>query len=285
MIKNLEQIHVLYNNIIKSDDHMVVEFDDYKILIKMPNENDFKFTLFHGTSQYMLDKFSKNSDVEFTEKNKMDYKYALKVLGYLKEILIESGNKLQEANQLLIQNIEDEYNIEYTYNYMCLTTDIYTAQNYAENFNKVGELNSTILELYNYIKSLENNKIMSEIPQEYMTYINELQKAKKSDGVILIVKNLHYNSICMSESGEKISLKNIIKSVINNKKYNIHYHGPNTSDVEIIQCNKQEEKYNEYLNTFKKQLEEYRVYPLRDIEFDTEELKNKAKFYGYEFIM
>ncbi|WP_252231701.1 hypothetical protein [Clostridium sp. ZBS15] len=285
MISDLRQIETLYNDMIKSDEYMLLEFNDSKMLIKIPDEGEFKFTLFHGTSRYMLDKFSKNGIIEFSKESKMDYQYALNILKCLNEISNKFEYNINPVTQLAIKNIDDRDRIDYTYKYMCLTTNIGNAQNYAEKCNKVGELNCAILNLY---EDIRNNQGLDKIPQECIAYINELKKAEDSEGVILFVKNLDYNSICMNESEEKISFKNLLKGVITNKGYNIHYHGDNTLEVEIVPYSKTKEKCNEYLNDLKKQLEKYRVYPLRNVEFKTEAFKNKIKILKseeYGFLM
>lgn len=271
-----------YNDIKKSDEYMLIELDGCKMFIRTPNENDFKFTLFHGTSKYMLDKFLKNGIIEFSEESKMNYKYALKILESLNQI---SNEHNLSTEKLMRKNILDPDRIDFNYKYMCLTTDRYIAESYATKFKQVGELNCAILEIYNIIKNLEKNEVLGKMPTEYIKYIHQLEEAKDSDGIVLFVKNLNYKSIRMSENEEEISFNKLLKSVITDKAYNIHYHGENTLDVEIVPYDKVEEKYTEYRNNLKKQLEKYRVYPFENLEFETEKLKNKCMLMGYKFLM
>lgn len=283
MIKSVEEIEKIYKDIIKSDKYMLMELDDCKMLIRTPNEYDFKLTLFHGTSIYMLNKFLKNGIIEFSEESKMNYNYALKVIYNLNHILDE--HNLPTEKQLLVDNILSPDRIDYTYKYMCLTTNIYVAKSYATEFKQVGELNYTILEIYNHIKKSGKSELLSKIPTEYINYIHQLEEAKDSKGVILFVKNLDYKYICMNEKEEKIPFKEILKSAITGKRYNIHYHGKNTLDIEIVPYDQVEEKYAEYLNNLKKQLEKYKVSPFKNLEFETEKLKTKAILMGYKFLM
>lgn len=274
MIKSIEELEELYQNIIKSKEYMSIKLDEKKILIRIPKEDEFKFILFHGTSKYMIDKFSENKTIEFTEKNKMNYEYAFKILNTLNQLLDDKEGPIEKV---LANNIINPDRIDYTYSYLCLTTNIGVAKNYATNFRQVGELNSIILSIYNKINNSEKRELLNTISSEYINYIHKLEEAKDSEGIVLFIKNLNYKDICMSESEEKISFNELLKSIFNQRQYNIHYHGENTLDVEVIPLSEVDERYTKYFNDLKKQIEGYRVYPFENLEFETEKLKNRVR--------
>lgn len=267
MIESIQQVE----DIINSEEYMSIEFDGEHMLIRKPNKEDFKFTLFHGTSRYMIDQLSSGRKIEFSEYSKMDYKYALKILNYLKELANTNNVEMDDTLTVLISKIEDRENIDFSYEYMCLTTDIYTAKSYALNFKKVGELNACILYLY---ECISERKI--PILKEYMEYIDHLIKAYDSEGIVIFVKDLDYTSICRNELEEEITFNQLLNSIINpSYKNNIHYHGECTDNIDIVPVEQCEIKYNEYRAKLKEKFEELRVYPLRNETFRTETFKNK----------
>ena len=229
----------------------------------------------------MLKKIWPDGNIEFCEESRMDSEYSLKVLRYLKNISSNIDDKINPNTKIMVDNIFNKEKVDYSYKYMCLTTNILKAKNYAKYFQNVGELNCCILNLY---EDIERSGI--NILDEYKNYIRELQRAKDSEGLVLFVKNLDYNSVCMSEAEEKISFLKLLKTFDEKKDYNIHYHGQNTSDIDIVPLSQVDAKYKEYRMSLKDKLQSLRVYPLRDEEFASEGLKTKLKIfsdYGFLF--